>query len=132
MSRDNRQAAQDARQLIQLVEAAPGAGVHRHELMEKVPLWDFARFKTAMFVAYRWGRIDLIRNYLVLPAPKPRPKPDRWIKVTPAEGDPFLIGTAVGLVVQADGAATWALDKTEGVVAKFYRDRGARFAEVTS
>jgi len=56
------------RQIIRIVHAAPGGGLHRADLAGLVHLPAYGEaFKTALMIAYRKGEIDFCGQYVVRP-----------------------------------------------------------------
>jgi hypothetical protein len=56
------------RQVVRIVHAAPGGGLHRAELAEKVGLQPASpALREALMVAYRNRKIDFCRQYVVNP-----------------------------------------------------------------
>jgi hypothetical protein len=56
------------RQIIRIVTAAPGGGLHRADLAGLVHLPPYGEaFKTALMIAYRKNEIDFCGQYVVRP-----------------------------------------------------------------
>ena len=54
------------RRIIRIVTAAPGGGLHRADVADLLCLSPFGEaFKTALMIAYKRGRIDFCRQFVV-------------------------------------------------------------------
>lgn len=56
------------KRITMIVRAAPGGGLHRDELAERLQPLDYATFTESLMIAYRLKRIDFCRQYVVRPA----------------------------------------------------------------
>ena len=56
------------RQIVRIVTAAPGGGLHRADLAGLVHLPPYGKaFKTALMIAYKRGQVDFCGQYAVRP-----------------------------------------------------------------
>ena len=78
-----------ARRIAILVAGAPGRGMRRDELLERLGM-SWADVKPSAMLAYKRGGIDFCRDYVVAPMRRSGPRPE------PAGASPEIPGTFPG------------------------------------
>ena len=63
------------RRIALIAESSPGRGIARDVLLARLGM-SWVDLKPSAMLAYKRGRIDFVRDYVVAPARKSLPKPD--------------------------------------------------------